>query len=92
MRTSSRKIYKGKVISNLMEKTIVVKVDTYKAHKIYGKRYKYSKKFHVHDQKNEAKIGDIVSIMETRPLSKTKRFRLVEILESRNLLKKEAKK
>ncbi len=78
---SSRKTYKGIVTSDSMDKTITIQVDTYRAHKLYGKRYKYSKKFHAHDEKNEAKIGDTVVIMETRPLSKNKRFRLVEITE-----------
>ncbi len=81
MRTSRRKTYKGIVTSDSMEKTITVQVDTYRAHKLYGKRYKYSKKFHAHDEKNEAKIGDTVTIMETKPISKNKRFRLVEIVE-----------
>ena len=81
MRTSNRKTYTGIVTSDSMNKTITVKVDTYKSHKLYGKRYKYSKKFHVHDEKDEAKIGDKVSIMETKPISKLKKFRLVEIKE-----------
>ncbi len=88
MRTSRRKTYKGVVTSNSMDKTITVKVDTYRSHKLYGKRYKYSKKFHAHDEKNEANIGDTVSIMETRPLSKLKRFRLIEILEKKESLSK----
>lgn len=83
MRTSRRKMYKGKVVSDKMDKTITVQVDTYRSHKLYGKRYKYSKKFHAHDEKNEAKIGDVVRIMETRPLSKSKHFRLVEITEKK---------
>ncbi|MCH4010180.1 MAG: 30S ribosomal protein S17 [Companilactobacillus sp.] len=64
-----------------MDKTITVEVSTYKKHPVYGKRVKYSKKFYVQDEKNEAKMGDVVRIMETRPLSKTKRFRLLEIVE-----------
>jgi small subunit ribosomal protein S17 len=64
-----------------MDKTIVVAVETYKKHKLYHKRIKYTKKYKAHDENNEAKIGDIVKIMETRPLSKDKRFRLVEIVE-----------
>ena len=56
-------------------------VETYKKHSLYGKRVKYSKKYKAHDEQNEAKIGDIVRIMETRPLSATKRFRLVEVVE-----------
>ena len=71
----------GKVVSSTNDKTITVLVETYKKDKLYGKRVKYSKKFAAHDQKNEAGIGDIVRIEETRPLSKTKHFRLVEIVE-----------
>ncbi|WP_125768905.1 30S ribosomal protein S17 [Companilactobacillus furfuricola] len=76
-----RKVYQGRVTSDKMDKTITVEVSTYKKHPVYGKRVKYSKKFYVQDEKNEAKIGDVVRIMETRPLSKTKRFRLLEIVE-----------
>lgn len=71
----------GKVVSDKMDKTIVVAVETYKMHKLYHKRIKYTKKFKAHDENNEAKIGDTVRIMETRPLSKDKRWRLVEIVE-----------
>ncbi|MFV9511651.1 30S ribosomal protein S17 [Tepidibacillus sp. LV47] len=76
-----RKIQIGKVVSDKMDKTIVVAVETYKKHPLYGKRIKYTKKFKAHDENNQAKIGDIVKIMETRPLSKEKRWRLVEIIE-----------
>ncbi|WP_182201180.1 30S ribosomal protein S17 [Paraliobacillus salinarum] len=78
---NDRKVYTGRVVSDKMDKTITVLVETYKFHKLYGKRVKYSKKFKTHDENNQAKIGDIVSIMETRPLSATKRFRLVEVVE-----------
>ena len=71
----------GIVVSTKMDKTITVLVETHKKHKLYGKRVKYSKKFKAHDEQNEAQIGDIVRIMETRPLSATKRFRLVEVVE-----------
>ena len=81
MERSNRKTYRGTVISDKMDKMITVIVETKKTHPIYGKRVKYSKKFKAHDEKNEAKIGDKVLIMETRPLSATKRFRLVEIVE-----------
>ena len=64
-----------------MYKTISVVFETNKNHPIYGKRLNYSKKYKAHDENNEAKVGDIVKIMETRPLSATKRFRLVEIVE-----------
>ncbi|WP_318766818.1 30S ribosomal protein S17 [Lactiplantibacillus carotarum] len=78
---NSRKVIQGRVVSDKMDKTIVVIVETYKNHPVYGKRVRYSKKFKAHDEKNEAKIGDIVKIMETRPLSATKRFRLLEIVQ-----------
>lgn len=78
---NQRKVYQGRVVSDKMDKTIVVEIATYKKHGIYGKRVKYSKKFKAHDENNVAKTGDVVKIMETRPLSATKRFRLVEIVE-----------
>jgi len=78
---NNRKVYSGRVVSDKMDKTITVLVETYKFHKLYGKRVKYSKKFKAHDENNIAKTGDIVRIMETRPLSATKRFRLVEVTE-----------
>ncbi|UDM32372.1 30S ribosomal protein S17 [Lentilactobacillus laojiaonis] len=78
---NQRKVYQGTVVSDKNDKTITVLVSTYKNHPTYGKRVKYSKKYTAHDQNNEAKVGDIVQIMETRPLSKTKRFRLVDIVE-----------
>jgi small subunit ribosomal protein S17 len=76
-----RRTMVGRVVSDKMDKTIVVLVETYKKHPLYGKRVKYSKKFKAHDENNTAKVGDIVEIMETRPLSKDKRFRLVKIVE-----------
>ncbi|MCD7036587.1 30S ribosomal protein S17 [Metabacillus sp. GX 13764] len=78
---NQRKVYTGRVVSDKMDKTITVLVETYKTHSLYGKRVKYSKKLKAHDDNNQAKIGDVVRIMETRPLSATKRFRLVEIVE-----------
>jgi small subunit ribosomal protein S17 len=78
---NQRKVYTGRVVSDKMDKTITVVVETYKKHKLYGKRVRYSKKYKAHDELNQAKVGDIVKIMETRPLSATKRFRLVEIVE-----------
>ncbi|MGA9174657.1 MAG: 30S ribosomal protein S17 [Thermoactinomyces sp.] len=80
-RTTRRKVRVGKVVSDKMDKTIVVAVETYKKHPLYGKRVKYTKKFKAHDAENQAKVGDMVRIMETRPLSKDKRWRLVEIVE-----------
>ncbi len=76
----------GKVVSDKNDKTITVLVETYKTDPLYKKRVKYSKKFTVHDEKNEAKTGDTVRIAETRPLSRTKRFRLVEIVEKAVIL------
>ena len=71
----------GTVVSDAMEKTIVVEVKVVKAHPRYKKVVRRSVKFHAHDERSEAKVGDLVRIVETRPLSKTKRWRLAEILE-----------
>jgi len=76
-----RKVRIGIVVSNKMQKTIVVAETKYIKHPLYNKYVKRTKKYYVHDEKNECKIGDKVKIMETRPLSKLKRWRLVEILE-----------
>ncbi len=76
-----RKTRIGVVTSNKMEKTITVAVERKVKHPIYGKFVKKTTKFHAHDDKNECSIGDVVKIMETRPLSKTKRWRLVEVVE-----------
>ncbi|MBR2340089.1 MAG: 30S ribosomal protein S17 [Clostridia bacterium] len=76
-----RKVRVGKVVSNKMEKTIVVAIEDNVRHPKYGKIIKRTVKIHAHDEKNECGIGDTVSVMETRPLSKTKRWRLVEIVE-----------
>jgi len=76
----------GKVVSTKCDKTITVLVETYKKDSLYGKRVKYSKKYAAHDEKNEANVGDTVRIAETRPLSKTKHFRLVEIVEKAVIL------
>jgi small subunit ribosomal protein S17 len=73
---------RGVVVSSAMDKTIVVKVDTIKAHPKYKKVVRRSTKFHAHDERNEANVGDIVRIVETRPLAKTKHWRLAEILEA----------
>ena len=78
---NARKVYQGRVVSDKMDKTITVVIDTYKSAPIYGKRVKYSKKFYAHDENNEAHVGDTVQIMETRPLSAKKRFRLVKVVE-----------
>ena len=76
-----RKPKTGSVTSDKMDKTITVAVERKVKHPIYGKFVKKTTKFHAHDETNEAKPGDVVRIMETRPLSKTKRWRLVEIIE-----------
>ena len=79
---SKRKEKKGTVIKDKMDKTIVVKVERTFRHLQYGKVLRRSKKYYAHDEKNEAKAGDFVRIIETRPLSKTKRWRLAEILKA----------
>ena len=76
----------GKVVSSVNNKTITVLVETYKKHPLYGKRVKSSKKYAVHDESNKAKVGDVVRIVETRPLSKTKRFYLKEIVKDAVIL------
>lgn len=76
-----RKIRTGLVCSDKMDKTIIVTVVRKLRHPIYGKYIKKTKKFHAHDEENTCRIGDLVKIMETRPLSKTKRWRMTEILE-----------
>jgi small subunit ribosomal protein S17 len=76
-----RKERTGVVSSNKMDKSITVAVKWKEKHPIYGKFVNKTKKFHAHDEKNECQIGDTVRIMETRPLSKTKRWRLVQIIE-----------
>ena len=76
-----RKTRTGVVSSNKMDKTIVVKVERKVKHPLYGKFVKKTTSFHAHDEKNECSIGDLVRIMETRPMSKTKRWRLVEVVE-----------
>ena len=80
-RASSRRVKQGRVASNKMDKTIVVVTETRVPHPTYGKIVRKSTRFKAHDEKNEAKIGDIVRIMECRPLSRDKRWRLVEIVE-----------
>ncbi|MGL4624192.1 MAG: 30S ribosomal protein S17 [Culicoidibacterales bacterium] len=81
MERNNRKVLVGKVVSDKMDKTITVLVETYKKHPLYGKRVKYSKKYKAHDEAGVAKMGDKVRIMSTRPLSATKRYRLVEVVE-----------
>ena len=79
MERNRRTSLQGVVVSNKMNKTIVVEVETHKKHPKYLKRVKYSNKYYAHDEKNEANVGDTVTIMGCRPLSATKRFRLVSV-------------
>ena len=76
----------GRVVSAKCDKTITVLVETYKKHPLYKKRVKYSKKYTAHDEKNIAKEGDTVKIISTKPLSKTKRYELVEVVEAAVIL------
>ena len=89
-KVAARRAIQGVVVSDKNDKTIVVLVETYRRHSKYGKRVKYGKKFYAHDERNEAKNGDVVTIMETRKLSATKRFRLVSIDKKAELTVKEA--
>jgi len=76
-----RKVQIGKVVSDKMDKTVVVAIETLVRHPLYGKTVKRTKKFKAHDEENSCRVGDKVRVMETRPLSKEKRWRVVEILE-----------
>ncbi len=78
-KVATRRTVQGVVISNKNDKTITVLVETHRRHSKYGKRVKYRKKFYAHDENNEANVGDTVTVMETRKLSATKRWRLVSI-------------
>ena len=86
MKNTVKKELIGRVVSDKNDKTITVLVETYKKHPKYGKRVKYSKKYTAHDETNKAKMGDKVRIVETRPLSKNKRFYLAEIVEESVIL------
>ena len=81
MERNLRKVRTGKVISNKMDKTIVVAVENHVKHPLYGKIVKKTYKLKAHDENNDCNIGDTVKVVETRPLSKDKRWRLVEIIE-----------
>jgi len=76
-----KRIFKGKVISTKTKKTIKVLVEKWKVHPKYKKRFKIQKKYTAHDEKEEAKVGDIVEIQESRPISKTKKWRLIKIIK-----------
>ena len=82
MEKTNRTELVGRVVSDKNDKTITVLVETYRNHPLYKKRVKYSKKYAAHDEKNIAKVGDTVRLLSTRPLSKTKRYELVEVLIS----------
>jgi small subunit ribosomal protein S17 len=79
-RVPGRKERRGVVVSSAMDKTIVVRIDTVRAHDKYGKVVRRTSKLHAHDERNAASVGDVVRIVETRPLSATKRWRLLEVL------------
>ena len=85
MERNYRKVLTGTVVSDKMDKTITVLVETYKNHPLYKKRVKSSKKYKAHDENGVASIGDTVKIMETRPLSATKYFRLVEVVKKASI-------
>ena len=89
-KTLARRAIQGVVVSDKNDKTIVVLVETHKRHSTYGKRVKYGKKYYAHDENNEAKVGDTVTIMECRKLSATKRWRLVSIDKKAEMSVKEA--
>ncbi len=78
---NDRKVRQGVVVSDVQDKTIVVRVQRTTTHPLYNKTMRVSKKYHVHDEANDAKVGDTVRIVETRPLSKLKRWRLDEVVE-----------
>lgn len=81
MERGNRKVRMGNVVSDKMDKTVVVAVETFVTHPLYKKQMKHTTKFKAHDENNECGIGDVVRIMETRPLSKDKRWRVVNIVE-----------
>ncbi|MBN1434534.1 30S ribosomal protein S17 [Candidatus Fermentibacterales bacterium] len=80
-RARNRQVLKGTVVSTAMDRTAVVEVQTVSAHPVYRKRHRTSRKYYVHDEENMCNVGDLVRIAETRPLSKTKRWRLLEVVE-----------
>mgnify|MGYP001019280681 FL=1 len=81
MERGNRKVRTGKVVSDKMDKTVVVAVETFVTHPLYKKQIRRTTKFKAHDENNECSVGDVVRIMETRPLSKDKRWRVVNIIE-----------
>ncbi len=89
---SRRKVREGLVVSNKMDKTVVVAVETRKVHRLYKKAIKVTKKYKVHDENNACKIGDKVKIVETRPLSKEKSWRVTEIMSKKEIVETRPKK
>ena len=87
MERSNRRVLVGKVVSDKMEKTVTVLVETSKRHSLYNKNVTYSKKYKAHDENGVAGLGDTVKIMETRPLSATKCFRVIEVVEKASNIK-----
>ena len=85
MDTTNQKVRSGRVVSDKMDKTRVVMIERSTRHPLYGKIIRRSKKYKFHDETNESRVGDLVKIVETRPLSKDKRWRLVEIIERSKL-------
>ena len=80
-KTGNRRVLSGTVISSAMDKTVIVEVVSLKAHPVYKKRYRTSKKYYVHDEENQCNEGDKITISETRPLSKTKRWRVLDVVK-----------
>lgn len=85
METTKSKVRSGKVVSDKMDKTRVIAVERVTRHPLYGKIIRRTKKYKIHDEKNESRVGDLVRIKETRPLSRDKRWRLVEIVQRSKL-------
>jgi small subunit ribosomal protein S17 len=81
IQTGGRRVLKGTVVSSTMDKTVVVEVMTLKAHPVYKKRFRSSRKYYAHDDQNQCQVGDVVLIAEARPYSKTKRWRLMDIVQ-----------
>lgn len=86
MERNLRKVRQGIVVSDKMEKTVVVSVETASQHPLYGRIVKQTKNFKAHDEDNVARVGDVVRIMETRPISKDKRWRVVEVVKKADML------
>lgn len=80
-RTNRRKVRQGRVVSDRMDKTVVVAIESLVEHPLYGKRMRRTARFHAHDETNDCHDGDLVEIVETRPLSKTKRWRVTRVIE-----------